>query len=106
MKPIFKISMLSMLSFLLITEHCHAQYAAKKVRSVHQVYTDSLKNLEYNYILPIWGQGAYSKGFDIPYSIGVMTNVIWLDQGIRTVEFGGLGTRRLGILYCFRNCLA
>ncbi|RLD20387.1 MAG: hypothetical protein DRI97_07000 [Bacteroidetes bacterium] len=52
------------------------------MRSVHQLYTDSLKNVEYNYIFPIWGQGAYSKGFDIPYPIGVMTNALWMDQGL------------------------
>jgi len=82
MNTIYKILILTMLSFLLLAEHCHAQYATKKVRSVHQVYTDSLKNVEYNYLFPIWGQGAYSKGFDIPYPVGIMTNLLWMDQGL------------------------
>ena len=54
----------------------------KKVKSKHQQYTDSLKNVKYDYIFPIWGQGAYKKGFDIPYPIGIMGNYMWMDQGI------------------------
>jgi hypothetical protein len=57
-------------------------YSSKKVRSTHQVYTDSLKSLNYNYVFPFWGQGAYSKGFDIPYPIGLMGNYFWSNQGI------------------------
>jgi len=41
-----------------------------------------LKQVKYDYIFPIWGQGAYKKGFDIPYPIGIMTNYIWMDQGL------------------------
>ena len=63
----------------LIVQQNQAQYASKKVRSVHQAYTDSLKNIEYNYTFSILGQGAYSQGFDIPYPLGLMTNFIWMD---------------------------
>ena len=82
MKIFYRISILLVLFLFLITQQSQAQYATKKVRSTHQAYTDSLKNIEYNYTFPIWGQGAYSKGFDIPYPIGIMTNFIWMDQGI------------------------
>ena len=82
MKIFYRILILVVLFISLITQQIHAQYASKKVRSTHQAYTDSLKNIEYNYTFPIWGQGAYSKGFDIPYPIGIMTNFIWMDQGI------------------------
>lgn len=58
------------------------QYATKKVRSVHQAYTDSLKQIEYNYVFPIFGQKAYKKGFDIPYPAGIMANYMWLRQSI------------------------
>lgn len=58
------------------------QYASKKVRSVHQAYTDSLKQIEYDYVFPILGQGAYQRGFDIPYPGGVMGNYMWMRQGI------------------------
>lgn len=68
--------------FLLSAHIAQAQYTAKKVRSKHQVYTDSLKNVEYNYVLPILGQGAYKRGFDIPYPMGIMGNFMWMKQGI------------------------
>jgi len=58
------------------------QYTSKKIKAIHQEYTDSLKNVEYNYIFPIWGQQAYKKGFDIPYPAGIMANYMWMRQGI------------------------
>ena len=82
MKTIFKFSILTLLIILVTVEHSHAQYTSKKVRTVHQVYTDSLKSVDYNYMFPILGQGAYSKGFDIPYPVGIMANGIWMDQGL------------------------
>lgn len=59
-----------------------AQYSNKKVRSKYELYTDSLKQVEYDYVFPIFGQKTYKKGFDIPYPIGVMGNYMWLKQGI------------------------
>ncbi len=44
-----------------------AQYTSKKIKTKHQTYTDSLKQVDYKYVFPILGQGAYKKGFDIPY---------------------------------------
>lgn len=60
----------------------NAQYTTKKVGKKQKAYTDSLKNVEYNYILPFLGQGAYSEGYDIPYPVGIMANFFWADQGI------------------------
>ena len=65
----------------------NAQYATKKVRSTHQRYTDSLKNVKYDYTFPILGQGAYNEGFDIPYPMGIMGNYFWTDQGILINNF-------------------
>ena len=65
----------------------YAQYATTKVRSVHEAYTDSLKKVEYDYIFPFLGQGAYKKGFDIPYPVGIMANYIWLKQGLIISNF-------------------
>jgi hypothetical protein len=59
-----------------------AQYMSTKIKSKYQIYTDSLKHVEYNYLFPIWGQGAYKKGFDIPYPAGIMGNYMWMKQGI------------------------
>jgi len=58
------------------------QYANTKVKSINEAYTDSLKQVEYNYTFPILGQGAYKKGFDIPYPAGIMGNYMWLKQNI------------------------
>jgi hypothetical protein len=58
------------------------QYTTTKVKSKHEVYTDSLKAVEYDRVLPILGAGAYKKGFDIPYPLGVMVNTIWMSQSI------------------------
>ncbi len=38
---------------------------------------DSLKETEYPYILPIWGDKATKLGFDLPYSAGLGFNYIW-----------------------------
>lgn len=74
--------------FLLLTYNVQGQqYATKKVRSVHQAYTDSLKQIEYNHVFPILGQGAYKRGFDIPYPAGIMANYMWLRQGILIDNF-------------------
>jgi hypothetical protein len=66
----------------LLLNTANAQYSSKKVKSKYQTYTDSLKAYEYNYIFPIWGQGAYKKGFDIPYPAGIMANYMWMRQNV------------------------
>ena len=77
MRPIL---LLFSLSFFSIT--VSAQYATRKVSKEKQAYTDSLKQVNYDYIFPILGQKAYKAGFDIPYPIGVMGNYIWMNQGL------------------------
>lgn len=59
-----------------------AQYATTKVKEVHDAYTDSLKQVKYDNIFPIFGQKIYQKGFDIPYPTGVMVNYVDLKQGL------------------------
>jgi opacity protein-like surface antigen len=82
MKLLYKIAIITSLFLLGIGLQTQAQYVTKKVRSKHEMYTDSLKNVDYNYVFPFLGQGAYKKGFDIPYPIGFMLNYFWADQGI------------------------
>ncbi len=82
MKKGFKLLIVLLLIFTGFVQQGQAQYVTKKVKSKHQAYTDSLKSVEYNYTFPIWGQAAYKQGFDIPYPIGIMSNFIWMDQGI------------------------
>lgn len=68
------------------TQSLNAQYSSKKIKTKHESYTDSLKNVEYNYVFPIWGQKAYKKGFDIPYPVGAMANFLWMKQGVTINE--------------------
>lgn len=80
---LIKRSTLLIVVILLLTPHlAKAQYSTKRIKSKYETYTDSLKQVKYDHVFPIFGQGAYSKGFDIPYPAGVMGNYIWLDQGL------------------------
>lgn len=93
MKTILKFTLTLTFAFL-ISSTGFAQYANTKVRSKHQAYTDSLKQVEYNHTFPIWGQGAYKKGFDIPYPAGGMLNYIWMKQSLilENMQLGFDGT--------------
>lgn len=74
---------LYILIFALFVSHgINAQYATTKIKTKHEAYTDSLKQVKYDNILPIWGQKAYEKGFDIPYPTGVMVNYMYIKQGL------------------------
>jgi hypothetical protein len=56
----------------------NAQSVARKhISDKHQHYYDSLKNMKYDRILPIWGDKVYKKGFDIPFPFGIMVNNFW-----------------------------
>ncbi len=70
--------LLIVLSFLQLK----AQYTTTKIKTINEAYRDSLKQVEYKYTFPILGQGAYKKGFDIPYPAGIMGNYMWMKQNI------------------------
>ena len=72
--------------------HTQAQYATRKVKEIHDAYTDSLKQVKYDNVFPAFGQKIYKKGFDIPYPTGIMVNYIYLKQGLV------IDNMRLGIL--------
>ena len=44
--------------------------------------SDSLKSLEYPYILPIYGEAAYKLGYKLPYSAGIGINYIWQESDL------------------------
>lgn len=67
---------------LICIQQTDAQYASKKVKDVHRAYTDSLKQVKYDNVFPIWGQKVYKKGFDIPYPTGIMVNYMYIHQGL------------------------
>jgi len=50
----------------------HAQvFSDKVVGKKNQAYADSLKKSVYPYALPIWGDKATKRGYDLPYSAGL-----------------------------------
>lgn len=51
--------------------------ANKEVGKKNESVRDSLKNQEYPYLLPIWGQKVTNKGFSLPYSAGLSVNCLW-----------------------------
>ena len=53
-------------------------YSDKVVSLKHEALKDSLTSTPYPYILPIWGDKAAQRGFDLPYSAGL--NVNYLSQ--------------------------
>ncbi|HET8962280.1 MAG TPA: hypothetical protein VFM99_00165 [Chitinophagales bacterium] len=56
----------------------NAQVTADKVVGKKNMnISDSIKNSEYPYSLPIWGQKVTNKGFDLPYSAGIGINYLW-----------------------------
>lgn len=77
-----KLTFILVFLFSISFMNVNAQYSSKKVKTKHEKYTDSLKQIDYNYIFPILGQQVYKKGFDIPYPVGIMANSIWMRQDI------------------------
>ena len=60
-----KTTILTLLLVFMFIGTGFSQYATKKFKTKHEAYTDSLKQVDYKYIFPILGKGAYKKGFDI-----------------------------------------
>jgi len=87
MKNIYKSLLLFSILSIFIVQNSFAQYSSKKIKTKHEAYTDSLKQVDYNYIFPIWGQKVYKKGFDIPYPVGFMANSIWMKQDLVFTNF-------------------
>jgi hypothetical protein len=52
-------------------------YTNKEVSQKKIEYTDSIKNTEYPYALPILGKKATKAGFLLPYSAGINVNYLW-----------------------------
>ncbi|WP_033956106.1 hypothetical protein [Psychroserpens jangbogonensis] len=75
-------TILILITAFLFIQKANAQYPTTKIKDKHQAYTDSLKQVTYDNIFPVWGQKAYQKGFDIPYPTGVMVNYVYVKQGL------------------------
>jgi hypothetical protein len=57
-------------------------YSNKVVGKKNAATIDSLKNSEYPYILPIWGEKATKRGFNLPYSAGLGINYLWQESDL------------------------
>jgi len=57
-------------------------FSNKVVGENNAEISDSLKNVEYPYLLPILGKKTVKAGFDIPYSAGLGLNYFWQRSGI------------------------
>lgn len=71
--------------FILIysTAQLSAQvYSNKVVGSKNEALKDSLEKSEYPYILPIWGEKATKRGYQLPYSAGVSVNYMWQESSL------------------------
>jgi hypothetical protein len=64
--------------FLIVIGNANAQvYSNKVVGEKNKSVSDSIKETEYPYALPIWGAKAAKLGFDLPYSAGLGINYLW-----------------------------
>lgn len=57
-------------------------YTNKVVGKKNEAVKDSLKVADYPYLLPILGQKATQKGFQLPYSAGFSVNYFWQESSI------------------------
>lgn len=69
------------------TSTLYSQYSTVTIGKKNLSYKDSIKQIKYDYILPIWGQKVYEKGFDIPYPVGGMVNYLWMKQDLDFTNF-------------------
>jgi len=75
--------LMTWLAALAFVTKIEAQNPARKhMGEKHQQYHDSLMNMTYNRVFPIFGDKVYKRGFDIPFPFGIMINSFYGKQGI------------------------
>lgn len=78
--------------FLLLISHLGFSqvYTNKVVGKKNAELRDSLKVADYPYSLPIWGDKATKKGYQLPYSAGFSVNYFWQESEltIKNLEVG------------------
>lgn len=71
----------------------HAQGAQKIFNPLYEEYYDSLKAMDYPYVFPFLGKGAYSRGYDLQHAWGASAIYFTQQQQIliesTAVGFGG-----------------
>jgi hypothetical protein len=68
--------------FILSIQAYSQVYTNKIVGEKNAALKDSLKVADYPYSLPIWGEKATQKGYQLPYSAGVSLNYFWQESSI------------------------
>lgn len=76
MKKLVIVGILSLLSLQIGAQ----VYTNKVVGKKNESLKDSLEKSEYPYILPIWGEKATKRGYQLPYSAGVSVNYMWQES--------------------------
>ncbi len=69
--------------FLLLCRETVAQYTTDKIvgqKEKNVSLADSLKKVTYPYLLPAWGQKVISKGFDLPFPVGLSVQYVWQES--------------------------
>lgn len=75
-----KRNLIAILFCSILFSSVHAQYTTDKVvgqKPKHEQLRDSLKAVEYPYLLPIWGKKVVQKGFNLPKSAGLSVQYLW-----------------------------
>jgi len=76
-----KFSLIALIGLLVFCSNLSSQvYSNKVVGEKNTALKDSLQQIEYPYILPIWGAKATKKGFNLPYSAGININYLWQES--------------------------
>jgi hypothetical protein len=66
------------IALCIVAGYANAQvFSDKVVGKKNADAIDSIKAAEYPYALPIWGQKATARGFNLPYSAGIGINYLW-----------------------------
>jgi hypothetical protein len=74
---------LALLIIVFLSFQTYSQvYTNKIVGKKNEAVIDSLKTSEYPYSLPIWGEKATQKGYQLPYSAGMSVNYFWQESSI------------------------
>jgi hypothetical protein len=76
-----KYTLLAIVILICITTEAQV-FSNKVVGKKNTEKIDSLKKSEYPYVLPIWGDKATKRGFDLPYSAGVSAQYFWAEAEI------------------------
>jgi hypothetical protein len=66
----------------LLVNSLWSQMPIKHLSEKHKRYYDSLGNMDYDRIFPVFGSKVYKRGFDIPFPFGIMINTFHGKQAI------------------------